>query len=193
MVSPALTHMPAMDEAAPPSPPASLEAFEALYRAEFRSVWKFLYQLGARGSWADDLTHDVFLTAFRRFHTYDPSCSAKAWLRGIAWRIAADHRRLRFHQREVGEEEGEQIESGGLALDEEIARQQARQLLDDALARLDTVKRAVFVMHELEGMTVPEIAEAMGAGVPTTYSRLRLAREQLASAVKQLRLLRGMP
>jgi RNA polymerase sigma-70 factor (ECF subfamily) len=43
-------------------------------------------------------------------------------------------------------------------------------------------------MHDLEGQTVPEIAAALGVPVATAYSRLRLAREDVAAALKRLRL-----
>jgi RNA polymerase sigma-70 factor (ECF subfamily) len=56
------------------------------------------------------------------------------------------------------------------------------------LDKLDLDRRAVLVMHDLEGQTVPEIAAALGVPVATAYSRLRLAREDVAAALKRLRL-----
>jgi RNA polymerase sigma-70 factor (ECF subfamily) len=48
-------------------------------------------------------------------------------------------------------------------------------------------KAVVFVMAELEGMTVPEIAELVGANVNTVYSRLRTARQEFNQALSRLR------
>jgi RNA polymerase sigma-70 factor (ECF subfamily) len=42
-------------------------------------------------------------------------------------------------------------------------------------------------MHDIDGHAVPEIAAALAIPVPTAYSRLRLAREDVAAAVKRLR------
>jgi RNA polymerase sigma-70 factor (ECF subfamily) len=42
-------------------------------------------------------------------------------------------------------------------------------------------------MHDLEGFAMPEIAHALGIPLNTGYSRLRLAREELADAVRRLR------
>ena len=51
------------------------------------------------------------------------------------------------------------------------------------LDEIDDDKRAVFVLAELEQMTVPEIAEAVEANVNTVYSRLRAARRDFDQAV----------
>ncbi len=53
--------------------------------------------------------------------------------------------------------------------------------LDEALERLDDDKRAVFVLYELEELTLAEVASAVGAPVPTVYSRLLAARKIIQS------------
>jgi RNA polymerase sigma factor (sigma-70 family) len=55
--------------------------------------------------------------------------------------------------------------------------------LDDALATLDDERRGVFILAEIEQMTAPEIAEALGINRNTVYSRLRLARRDLEVAL----------
>ena len=54
---------------------------------------------------------------------------------------------------------------------------------DEEPAPVDDEKREVFVLAELEQMTVPEIAEAVEANVNTVYSRLRAARREFDDAV----------
>ena len=60
---------------------------------------------------------------------------------------------------------------------------EARDIVYEALDELPLERRALLVMHDLEGQPVPAIAQAMGAPLNTTYSRLRLARDQFARAV----------
>src|SRR5690606_18000792 len=50
--------------------------------------------------------------------------------------------------------------------------------LREFLLGLEEPRRAVFVLTEIEGMTAPEIAEALGCNVNTVYSRLRTARRR---------------
>ena len=62
---------------------------------------------------------------------------------------------------------------------------QAARLVDRFLAGLDSKKREVFELADLEGMHGAEISEALGIKLFTVYSRLRAARQQLASFVKR--------
>lgn len=62
-----------------------------------------------------------------------------------------------------------------------------RALLMQALDELELERRAVFVMHELDGQAVPEIAAALEIPLGTAYSRLRLAREDMTAAVRRFR------
>lgn len=177
-----------------PAPPAVDQAgFETIYRAELRSVWRFLHRLGVRGAALDDLTHDVFLTAWRKLSTYDARKPPAPWLKGIAWRVAVDQRRLHsHHQEQLSDSAGVDAIHPDRAPDEQLSGRETQGLLDDALAQLDVTKRTVLVLHDLEGHTIPEIAELMESPVPTAYSRLRLARAELRSTVQRLRVTRGI-
>jgi RNA polymerase sigma-70 factor (ECF subfamily) len=62
-----------------------------------------------------------------------------------------------------------------------------------ALDELDLAQRAVFVMHDLDGVAIPEIASMLGIPLNTAYSRLRLARTAFDRAVRRLRAKRGEP
>ena len=60
-----------------------------------------------------------------------------------------------------------------------------------ALDALDLDRRSVFVMHELDGQAVPEIARTLSIPLNTAYSRLRLARRDFVDAVKRARSVGG--
>lgn len=155
--------------------------FEAVYRAEVNGVWRFLYRLGVRPPTTEDLTHQTFLVAFQRWAKLEAARPVGPWLRGIAWRVAADHRRLHQH-RETSLDELPESQSAAIApADESLAARRALVALQKALEQINPEQRAVFVMHELESMAIDDIAAAMEAPVSTIYSRLRLARERLSA------------
>lgn len=162
--------------------------WERAYRTHFKPVWRLLAQLGIAERELEDLTHEVFLTAFRREDAFDASRPMLPWLFGIAYRLASDHRqRASSTREEMTEEVPDQAVISGPTGETAVARRQARALLTEVLDSLDLEKRAVFVMHELDGMTVPDIANAVEVPVATAYSRLRLARTQFDAALKRLR------
>ena len=64
-----------------------------------------------------------------------------------------------------------------------LERREALGVLDRALATIEVARRAVLVLHEIEEMTAPEIAEVLGIPLNTVYSRLRVARVELEAAL----------
>src|SRR5207248_771229 len=60
-----------------------------------------------------------------------------------------------------------------------------------ALERMELDRRAVFILHELDGSSIPDVARALSIPLNTAYSRLRAAREEFNDAARRLRLQRG--
>jgi RNA polymerase sigma-70 factor (ECF subfamily) len=159
----------------------NLREFEALYEAELDYVWRSLRRLGIRNEDLEDLTHDVFTKAFHRFDTYDATRPLRPWLFGIALRVASDFRQLSRHRHEF---QTPSVDAPA-PIDEQVP---ADQLLDDernravlerALSGLTMERRAILVMHDVNGHSMPEIAEVIRLPLNTLYSRLRLARADL--------------
>jgi RNA polymerase sigma-70 factor, ECF subfamily len=165
-----------------------LDDFGGMYRAEFAFVFNSLRRLGVARRDLEDLAHDVFFTAYRRRDSYDPKRPLKPWLFGIAFRVASDFRGLARQAREVSQgDDGFDAPDEKRLPDEDLAVRQDRELVLRALQRIDLARRAVFVLHDLEGQTVPDIAASLDIPEGTAYSRLRQARFEFADAVKALR------
>ena len=159
-------------------------SWEALYEEHFDFVWRSLRRLGIPTSGLDDAAQEVFLVAFRRASDFEGRSTLKTWLFGIAWNVA--RRASRSHSRH--EEPLSDLEPAATTNQEESAsRAEAVRTLYQVLNELDSEKRAVFVMAELEELTAPEIAEITGAPLNTVYSRLRAARADFDAALKRLR------
>ena len=63
--------------------------------------------------------------------------------------------------------------------DEKADQNEFAKIVGDLLKRIPEEQRLTFMMHHYEGLSLPEVADAMEANLPTTKSRLRLAREKL--------------
>ena len=133
---------------------------------------------------------EIFLVVHRRLAEFEARASMKTWLFGIVLRVVRLYRRtLRRKPAQLG---------GAATMDpdvdrlhdpaargphERIAEREAVRALHAILDELDDEKREVFVLAELEQMTVPEISEAVEVNVNTVYSRLRAARRDFDQAV----------
>ena len=156
-----------------------------VYRAHHAFVRRSLIRLGVPEQRVADAVHDVFMVVARRLEEFEGRASIRTWLFAIAIRVARGLRRdvARERRRKASVEQA----SAGARQEPPDARVEAAKTLRDFLGRLDEEKRAVFIMAELEGMTAPEIAAAVGIKISTVYSRLRLARERLDRMVQRAR------
>ncbi|MFO0727715.1 MAG: sigma-70 family RNA polymerase sigma factor [Myxococcota bacterium] len=162
-----------------------LAEFRAMYDAELSSVWHALRRFGVEERHLEDAVHEVFLVVHRRFQDYDRARPIRPWLRGIAYKVASDFRKKASQRHEVPDEAPEIADPGALP-DEQLDAAEKRRLVHAALERLNPDQRAVFVLAELEGLTMPEVSEALGINLNTAYSRLRLGREAFVKAVRAI-------
>lgn len=165
-------------------------AFEAIYHPHFDYVWRSLRRFGVRERDLEDLSHDVFVIAYRNLHRFDAQRPVKPWLYGIAFRVASDYRRKASFSREIAAAEREYEDDRPLPIDHLEAKER-RELVHEALEALSLDQRAVFVAHELEGLSIPEIADGLDVPDNTLYSRLRLGRKRFSAAIRRILLRRG--
>jgi RNA polymerase sigma-70 factor, ECF subfamily len=120
----------------------------------------------------------VFLVAHRRLADFEGRSSAKTWLYGIVLRVAKDHRRAQVRQAYRVERLAEILSgTGGFERTpiDEAERREASRALHAILAELDPDYREVFVLVELEGLAVRDVAAVLRLHVRACQRRLRKA------------------
>ena len=161
---------------------ATLAFFRALFDREISYVWTSLRRLGVPERDREDLAHEVFFRVYQRLDLYDPARPIRPWLFAFVVRVASeDRRRARHRYEELGGTDDAALD----AVTPEKDGGPDTEVIAAAVLALDMDKRAVLVLHDLDGHSVPEIAEALSIPEGTAYSRLRAAREQLTEAVRR--------
>lgn len=151
-----------------------MEDFPAVYRAHHGFVWHALHRFGLSSSSLEDAVQDVFIVAYRRRDGFE-GASLKAWLYGIARRVASNYRR-------AGRRHDRRSEAYGATVS--VPRQpipEAIVALDDYLKRLPQEDRELFVLSEIEGLSGPELAAVGGRNLNTIYTRIRKLRRGLGA------------
>jgi RNA polymerase sigma-70 factor (ECF subfamily) len=151
------------------------DGFDALYGEHFEFVWRTLRRLGVRPEDLDDAAQDVFIVFLRRRAEFRRDSSYRTWLFGIGSNVAHQYRRKAQRQAQTAPVSDSQHAPHPSPL-EQASSSEALRVIDGFLASLDESKRDVFILAELEQMSAPEIAEALGVKLNTVYSRLRAAR-----------------
>jgi RNA polymerase sigma-70 factor (ECF subfamily) len=167
---------------------ASKSEFDAAYRAHFGFVWRVLARQGVPAAALEDAVQEVFMVTHRHWGAWHGRASIRSYLFGIARRVAGTLRRTQErHRNKLDALPARSPESG---LDDQFDDRQRLDHLAAAIERLDPERRDVFVLSDIEGLSAPEIADALGCKLNTVYSRLRRARaiviEEMASLDRSL-------
>lgn len=160
----------------------------ALVDAHYASIWRLVRRCGVDESMVDDAVQEIFIVAMQRIDSIEPG-KERAFLFGVALRVASKMRRKHQATAELMQQEGELEQSDEDAASPDVALddRRARELLDDALDAMSPDLRTVLVLHELEGMELREIATLLEIPVGTAGSRFRRAREQFDLIARRLR------
>ena len=176
---------------APPLAHAHAHAadLKALFQRNYAAVWRLLKRFGVPAAELDDQAQEVFWVAARRMADLQPGRET-AFLYGVAVRVASNAGRRGKSPANAANTpqpaECEDLVDPRPSPEEQLGEQQARQLLDQVLDRMPLELRTAFVLFELEGISVSEIAELEGIPVGTASSRLRRARQEFSALSKRL-------
>ena len=148
-------------------------------------VWRLLRRFGVPERDVEDAAQQVYLALSQRLSRVEVGKEA-GFLAAVAVRIAANARRKLERSPEVLTDNLETAVS--MHTPEALLNEkQLREELDRGLATLSLDQRAVFVLFELEGFSLPEIAEALHVPLGTATSRLRRARDHFEAWVRARR------
>ena len=156
----------------------------------FRAAWSILKDR----SEAEEAVQSAYLKAFARIGDFEARSALSTWLTRIAINEALG--RLRSARRRHAHLEAQGVSlldsyrealmrgSQPAAPDAVLAREQLRQLIERAVAGLPQGFRSVFVLRDVEGLSVEETAEALDIPPATVKTRLLRARKKLREALE---------
>ena len=152
----------------------------------FNFVWRYLRGLGIPDAEADDAAQQVFMTVAAKIDAVQEGAE-RSFLVRTAHGVAANARRAVARRREVpGEHAVDDIADETPDAEERAQTGEALAILDRFLASLPDNLREVFILFELEGLTMAAIADNLGLPPGTVASRLRRGREEFQEMAKRL-------
>lgn len=162
--------------------------FDAIYESMVDYVWNVVCRMGVPQADAEDVVQEVFVTVYRRLGEFEGRAQLKTWVFTIAVHLVQHY--FRTHARKPGDRASakgteiqalvDQQENGPVHA---VERRERYNALDRVLGQLDESKRLVFVLAELEQLTMVEIGEIVGANPKTVATRLRAARQAFEKAL----------
>jgi RNA polymerase sigma-70 factor (ECF subfamily) len=163
--------------------------FNALFLENYAFVCRALRSMGVDAASVEDRAQDVFVVLHRRIGDYDETRDVRSWLWGIARRVASTHERTQVRADRKLRALPDAPQARGP--EERVRLREDAEFVAGVLATMPDDQQQVFVLTEVESMSAPEIADALGIKLNTVYSRLRTARARFRDAVARRRKREG--
>ena len=166
-------------------------AFEEIYRRYYRRLQDFFYGLSRNTQTAEDLSSETFIRVWRLRARYTPHGSFPAYVFTVARNVWMESRRTNRRIQRLGVAQTLDDVDYMLAAprksrpDEETARAEEHTALEAALETLPDEQKMVFIMRNIQGLSLDEIAEVMDCPVNTVRSRKLLAVKKLRDALRE--------
>jgi RNA polymerase sigma-70 factor (ECF subfamily) len=175
-----------------------LDAFEALTTRHEQRVYSLALRMLRQAEDAEDVTQQTFLSALEHLEGFRGEASFSTWLLRIASHAALKVLRKRKGLQTVSLEETTEATDDSYTIphpefiadwrqspEQLVHRNEIQRLLDEALAQLDDKHRLVFLLRDVEGLSIRETAEALDLSESNTKVRLLRARLQLREKLTQ--------
>jgi RNA polymerase sigma-70 factor, ECF subfamily len=160
-------------------------AFREVFRAHRADVARLVQRMTGRPADLEDIVQEVFLQVYRSIKDFRGQSRFSTWLYRVTVNVVLMQRRA-ARSRPVTHEAPDDAFGPDLRElpDDQVARARRIAAFYRLLDRLSDKKRAVFVLHELEGLSPSEIAKVVGAPVLTVRTRLFYARRELLALLR---------
>lgn len=161
------------------------EAFGELYKRFQRMVLSISLKRLRNQDDAEELCQEVFMHAMTKLSQLREPVAFNNWLRQVTVRLSINQS---VRRRSVASVEPEILESTLADFASPVdASMEAdrRELIDQALERLNEIDRSTLTEFYLEGKSVKELAKSFGAPIGTIKRRLHTARKRLAAVIDE--------
>jgi RNA polymerase sigma-70 factor (ECF subfamily) len=147
----------------------------------------FIFRYVRDRALAEDLAQEGFLRVFQRLGSYDPNRKFSSWFFQVLRNLTIDYLRVNRiatsslnELTEAGYEGGAIVDSGVASPEQQARQSELAVVMGRALSKLRPEYREVVVLRYQEGLTQPEVAEALGMPSGTVKTYLHRARKELA-------------
>ena len=160
-------------------------AFREVFCTNREAVARLAQRMTGRPGDLEDLVQEVFLQVYRSIKDFRGQSRFSTWLYRITVNVVLMQRRAARSRPVLQEAADETFGADARDLpDDQVARARRVAAFYRLLDRLSDKKRAVFVLHELEGLSPGEVAKVVSAPVLTVRTRLFYARRELLAMLR---------
>ncbi|MBO4848579.1 MAG: RNA polymerase sigma factor [Clostridia bacterium] len=160
--------------------------FDSIYENYSRLVYWAAYRVLSDKEMTEDVTQNVFMSVLKNMDSVAELSDAqlKGWLYRVAVNAALDAKRRGGKEVLSDEPVGAEVADTGATPEDEVMKSDTRSAVKEALAALDDKYREPITMYYYSGMSVIEIADALGVSEGTVKSRMARGRKIMAQRLR---------
>lgn len=159
------------------------DGLSALYREFSRHVNRLVWRLLGADPDYDDIVQQVFFELVRSAHQVRDPDRLRAWINSVTVNVVRSELRRRFVRRAFLLSGSTESFHGDLHA--EMETRDTARTLKEIIEKIPSNERIVFLLHQVEGLSLPEVAEACGHSLITAKRRLSKARKRFDSLASQ--------
>jgi RNA polymerase sigma-70 factor (ECF subfamily) len=145
---------------------------------------RYLVRMVGNRATADDLLQETLLRIARGLPNFQGRSSVKTWAFTIATRVATDHfRRPETRARIVDVDAFTEISASDADVEGRVVIDEMNSCVREVIHSLPEEYRAALILHDIQGLTAAETAEACGCSLATAKIRIHRARARLKDAL----------
>lgn len=158
--------------------------FIEVYEQSFSAVWAYGRARGLVGADLEDVVQEVFVVVHKRLHTFEGRSSVNTWVVGIAVNVIRSFRRRRA-TRKLGDdiEQFPEVEAPHSTPGQRTEAKRDAEFLFTVLDTLSEAQREIFLLVEVQEISVVDAARILEVNEETLRSRLRAARKHVNAAI----------
>ena len=156
------------------------DGFSALVALTEPRIRRLLGRLACREADLDDLVQETYLRAWKSLPGFRGKSRFSTWLYRIATNVASTWRQGRRIVASLPDDAYVSLRSPP-----ELGEAPLMEAYERALSGLSPDLRAVFILHETEGMSYRDVAETLGCPIGTVMSRLHRARVRILEELRE--------
>lgn len=161
-------------------------AFEELVKMYRTQVAGVAYRIVGDHDDAKDITQMVFVKLYHNLRRYDPDKRFSTWLYRIATNASIDFiRKFKKHKFELLEEDWGVSESPEASPADLMAQKLLKEFVLKSADRLNHKQRMAFVLRDVDGLDISEVAHIMEMPQATVRWYLHRARTRLRSDIRK--------
>jgi len=163
------------------------DAFRDIVNHHQAFAYAVSYRFLGNAEDAEDVVQEGFIRLWKNLHNYKPEVKLTTWLYRILVNLCLDV--LKSSQRKQQRNSREVKEEGALAhysaTDDDVRAQELHELIQEAASELSPNQKAVFILRDLEDLTVEEVCSILSMSAGDVKSNLYYARQQMSEKLKK--------